>query len=491
MTPLLLADGRHVLPSGPVIYLPASFGVHDPLPVEFLKSPYPYFGGKAKIASEIWRRLGDVPNYVEPFFGGGSVLLKRPVEHPYLRRIETVNDKDGMISNFWRALQAEPDTVARFADWPVNENDLHARHYWLVQRKDSLQSQLEGDPDFYDAKIAGWWVWGMALWIGSGFCSGDGSWVSVDGELVKVDTSNAGVCGKLPRVSGSQGVASQRPHVGNAGVGVAAPSLDTAYAVQRKRPHLTNYQGVAAVEAGAGLRQLPPLADSGQGIARQVMRLSAASQGINRKMPSTGDASPGVARQLLSLGDAGRRVQRKRASLGSQGRGFVNQDAYDLYDYFDVLSARLRRVRVCSGDWTRVLGDSPTTKLGITAVVLDPPYTHEGRATDLYNVDHPDIAAQVRQWAIENGNDPFLRIVYCGYEDDFVWPDGWTSLKWTPGGGFDGQRKHGENNNRNREIIWFSPHCLKIDEPAQLSLPLPLALDAPATQPALWHEAQP
>lgn len=39
---------------------------------------------------------------------------------------ETINDKDGLVSNFWRPVQAEPDAVAGHADWPVNENDLHA-----------------------------------------------------------------------------------------------------------------------------------------------------------------------------------------------------------------------------------------------------------------------------------------------------------------------------------------------------------------------------
>ena len=43
-----------------------------------LKSPFPYFGGKRKVADEIWRRFGAVANYVEPFFGSGAVLLARP-----------------------------------------------------------------------------------------------------------------------------------------------------------------------------------------------------------------------------------------------------------------------------------------------------------------------------------------------------------------------------------------------------------------------------
>lgn len=45
-----------------------------------LKAPFPWFGGKSRVASIVWERFGDVPNYVEPFFGSGAVLLGRP--HP-------------------------------------------------------------------------------------------------------------------------------------------------------------------------------------------------------------------------------------------------------------------------------------------------------------------------------------------------------------------------------------------------------------------------
>ena len=43
-----------------------------------LKAPFPYFGGKSRAAPLIWEALGDVPNYVEPFFGSWRVLLGRP-----------------------------------------------------------------------------------------------------------------------------------------------------------------------------------------------------------------------------------------------------------------------------------------------------------------------------------------------------------------------------------------------------------------------------
>jgi len=194
-----------------------------------LQAPVPYFGGKAAIAAVVWQALGQVENFVEPFFGSGAVLLGRPQP---VTGTETINDADGFVSNFWRAIKDDPEHVADYADWPVNENCLHARHAWLVERKESLQARLEGDPDFYDAKIAGWWAWGMCCWIGVGFCSGKGPWQAVkkDGVLQLVHLGNAG-----------RGVHRNLVHLGNAGRGVHRQLIrleDAGRSVHRQRVHL-------------------------------------------------------------------------------------------------------------------------------------------------------------------------------------------------------------------------------------------------------------
>lgn len=105
-----------------------------------LQAPFPWFGGKRKVAAEVWARFGAVDNYVEPFFGSGAVLLGRP--SPIVGN-ETINDLDGYVANFWRAIQREPEGVAAWADNPVNENDLHARHVWLLQQRETLRARLE------------------------------------------------------------------------------------------------------------------------------------------------------------------------------------------------------------------------------------------------------------------------------------------------------------------------------------------------------------
>jgi DNA adenine methylase len=183
------------------------------------RSPYPYFGGKAKVAARIWERLGRPRNYVEPFFGSGAVLLGRP-DPEWRGAIETVNDANGYIANFWRALQSDPDAVAYYADWPINENDLHARHWWLINRKESLRARLEGDSDYFDAKVAGWWVWGMAAWIGSGFCDGTGRWYVENGKLIHAGDAGRGVARQLIHAGNAgRGVARKLIHAGNAGQG--------------------------------------------------------------------------------------------------------------------------------------------------------------------------------------------------------------------------------------------------------------------------------
>ena len=120
-----------------------------------LRAPFPYFGGKSRAAALVWSRFGDVANYIEPFAGSLAVLLARP----HAPRAETVNDKNCYLSNFWRALAADPAEVARWADWPVSEIDLRARHRWLLGREE-FREAMRLDPHHYDAKIAGWWVWG-------------------------------------------------------------------------------------------------------------------------------------------------------------------------------------------------------------------------------------------------------------------------------------------------------------------------------------------
>lgn len=313
-----------------------------------LRAPFPYFGGKRRAAPLVWAALGDVPSYVEPFCGSCAVLLARPDSHR--GGVETVNDANRFIANFWRSVQAAPDEVAHWADWPVNEADLHARHHWLVYAAPDAaewRARMHRDPDFYDAKRAGWWVWGHSAWIGSGWCP---------------DRDSEGA------------LSDQLPHLGDPGMGVHAPGLSD---------------------------------------------------------------------QLPHLGDPGRGVHAVMAAL----------------------AARLRRVRVACGDWSRVCGDSVLHphRGCLAGVFLDPPYAAEGQeGAALYGAGDASLSAAVREWAIEHGNDPTLRIVLCGYAGEHDMPDGWTAVPWKAAGGYEGQRRERRTaDNSTREVLYLSPHCLR------------------------------
>jgi len=168
-----------------------------------LRAPFPWYGGKRRVASNVWALLGDCSRYVEPFAGSLGVLLGRP--EPF-GGLEVVNDLDGYVVNAWRAMKHDPRKTAEYAIDLVSELDLTARHLWLVNAKDGITERLMADPDWHDAKAAGWWVWGVNSWIGSGFCSGDGPWVNDGGVFTKRGTG--------------QGVNRQLPHFGNTGQGV-------------------------------------------------------------------------------------------------------------------------------------------------------------------------------------------------------------------------------------------------------------------------------
>lgn len=302
----------------------------------------------------MWERFGEIQNYVEPFFGSGAILLASPIDGI----VETVNDMDAYIANFWRAMKAEPERLAEIADNPVNEVDLEAWHKWLVtaSRKAELAARCKDDPEYYDALIAGRWVWGLCQWLGCGWCCGE--W---HGE-------------------GSND---------NAGRGINVRDPDRG----GKLPHL-----------GPG-------------------------RGVHRKLPHLGNAGQGV---------------------------------HPCSMWFEALANRLRRVRVCCGDWSRVCTNTPTAHLGLTGIFLDPPYSAEaGRDMGTYKEESGTVAHDVRVWAIENGENQLMRIALCGYEGEHEMPSSWECVSWKAHGGYGNRKKAGRgSDNARRERIWFSPHCV-------------------------------
>ena len=70
-----------------------------------LTPPLKWPGGKHYLAKDIIDLMPLHTHYVEPYFGGGAVLLAKNPEGVS----EVVNDLNGDLTNFWRVLQNESD----------------------------------------------------------------------------------------------------------------------------------------------------------------------------------------------------------------------------------------------------------------------------------------------------------------------------------------------------------------------------------------------
>jgi DNA adenine methylase len=70
---------------------------------ETIPSPLKWHGGKSYLAKRIAALMPPHTHYVEPFFGGGSVLLHKDPEGVS----EVANDIHGELANFWGVLQSE------------------------------------------------------------------------------------------------------------------------------------------------------------------------------------------------------------------------------------------------------------------------------------------------------------------------------------------------------------------------------------------------
>ena len=392
------------------------------------KPPFPWFGGKSKAADTVWSLIGDVPHYVEPFFGSGAVLLGRP--HPANRPYssETVNDLDGLVANFWRAIAFDPEATAHAASWPVTEVDKQARQIRLQRwANGEARDRLAGAATWCDPVIAGWWAWAISVQIGAI----GGPWTADP------------VTGRITKAGGREpGVLRDRPALTNNGQGV-------------------NHQG--GREPGVS-RGLPAISNNGQGVnhaggrepgvLRDRPAISNNGQGVNH----AGGREPGVLDPV--------EARHGRSALDDWGSAYHDLAMPEVVRWFRHLAARLRHVRVLNGDWARLVTTGATFTLpvrsgaGPCGVFLDPPYADTAsRADGLYACDSLTVAHDVRAWCLEHGDDARYRIVLAGFDGehgDALTDAGWTVHEWFASGHLRG----GFGDQQHRERLWASPHCL-------------------------------
>ena len=392
-----------------------------------LTAPFPWFGGKRRWAENILERLGEVDRYIEPFAGSLAVLLHR--KEPFSREI--VCDTSGVLCNFWRAVKTDPEQTAHWAEYPTIHQDLTARHKWLVGWSKANAAKLSEDPDYCDAKAAGWWVWGISNWIGGGFCE-----TISDTRRPHVDPRSGGQGVQVQRL----GTPDSRRHVGTKGGQGVQDTIQST-----KRPHVGPH--------------------SGGGVGVQVQRLGTPDSRPHVGAKKTG--AQGVQVQRLGMPDSRPHVvHRKRGGVGVQVQRTTPESSHSdmpigntgfLVDWFDALAHRLRRVVVFNRDWVSVtsptvLGNTATEKTN-TGLFLDPPYLTSDRSKSLYESDYKgtsdEAAVESYKWAIENGGS--YRIAYACHEGDFSVPPGWDAETLSFGG---------PNVKRKMDMVMFSPACV-------------------------------
>lgn len=393
-----------------LLYGPNGWFTHDPPPdwwcpdLTGQRAPFPWFGGKSKVAHLVWDRFGEVKNYVEPFYATGAVLLGRP----HAPVIETVNDYDGFVVNFWRSIQWAPDVVAEHAHWPVLEADLHARHKWLVARRDRLRARLLEDPTFYDARSAGWWVWGLCAWIGSGWCQGCAS-------------------KQLPDLGA-------RAENGKGGRGVHAGSM--------RLPHLG---------AGTGGEDDHACAHYGKGVHGKGMRLS---------------------QQLPNIAGNGPKTSHGNGVHGLMTRSRIHEVFRLLSErlrYVRITCGDFERILSPAVTWrhgtTGVFLDPPyPADAGSTGGIYSSK-AHERDTFDrafrycLANGTNKDLRIALCYYEGTRSTWREGEAEWEGDVSEVLRGREWDIFPWKANGGYGGQG--GTNENAARERIAFSPHCLR------------------------------
>jgi len=156
--------------------------------------------------------------------------------------------------------------------------------------------------------------------------------------------------------------------------------------------------------------------------------------------------------QCLLVDTNGNKNPRKHCIV-SWSPDLMGLDAEEKLKFLLSMAQRLVGVRVLYGSWERTIRATPPGKT--MGFVLDPPYSEDaGRKLDMYQHDETLAARDAARWAYLRGKDPRFRIAFCGFEGEHSFP-GWTELAW-------GSTKC-RHENRGRERIWFSPHCLKVE----------------------------
>jgi len=216
--------------------------------------------------------------------------------------------------------------------------------------------------------------------------------------------------------------------------------------------------GVSAWVGGewcSGLGPWHPGSESGPGVYRKMPMVAGNHGGKGVHKPLTGE--PGVSPEGLWDVDGLHREH--------------------LEQVFGRIAQRLRRVRITCGDWSRLTRSAVEPRRGeVAGVFLDPPYDLSARRGDLYgptdsrgsqDESSGSLHDRVREWALSIGGEDRFRVAYCTYsnpsEDAELLSAGWVPLQWSASGGYGLQSTNRARENKDKEVVWFSPGCINPD----------------------------
>ncbi len=124
------------------------------------RSPFPWFGGKQKLADEILGLFPEHAVYVEVFGGGASVLLSKPPA-----TLDVYNDRDDGLVNFFEVLRDQPERLVAMleltpysrrewqrarATWFKVDDPVERARRWYVVASQSFGAMVARD------SCAGW-----------------------------------------------------------------------------------------------------------------------------------------------------------------------------------------------------------------------------------------------------------------------------------------------------------------------------------------------
>lgn len=121
------------------------------VPVHTLTPPLKWHGGKHYLASRIVGLMPRHLHYVEPYFGGGAVLLARDPKDeslwlpPHKGVSEVVNDLNCRLVNFWRVLRDEalfPKFVRMTQAIPLARTEWETAHAHIAAGDDPLTNAV-------------------------------------------------------------------------------------------------------------------------------------------------------------------------------------------------------------------------------------------------------------------------------------------------------------------------------------------------------------